>query len=101
MTIANDKIRHLRYEALRKQLSEIPYWPHRYRHKVIGKNTDVFRNSIQALESKIKGLKKTQEGESRQGSYISITFELQAKNVDEIILLWIESEAVEDFVKIL
>ena len=99
--VANEKIRHLRYEPLRRRLNEIPYWPHRYLHKVIGKSGEPFEKSITQLEGKFPNMKRTQFGKSRNGTYISVTFELQADHVDEIISLWLASEEIEDCVKIL
>lgn len=101
MTIATDKVRHLRYEPLRKMLSEVTYWPHRYCHKVIGKNGDAFVRSIQEFEERFPKMKKTHSGLSRKGNYLSLTYELKAENVDEIIMLWVASEELEDCVKIL
>ncbi len=97
----NPKVRHLRYEPLRKRLLEIPYWPHRYRHKIIGKAGPNFEESVHDLEDKFPKLKRELEAESKHGTYLSVTFELIASDVDEIIDLWVESEQVRDCVKIL
>lgn len=99
--MCNEKIRHLRYETLRKQLCEIPYWPHRYFHKVIGINGEAFKNSIKLFEKQFPGLKSVGEVESRNGKYLALTFELEAKNVDEIISLWVASEELTDCVKVM
>lgn len=101
MVVANEKVRHLRYEPLRKQLSEIPYWPHRYCHKIIGKNANEFLEAIKGFEEQFPQIKKTNESESRNGTYISLTYELEAQHVDEIILLWVVSEELPGCVKIL
>ena len=97
----NQKVRHLRYEPLRKRLMEIPYWPHRYCHKIIGKSGPDFEKSVSELESKFPNLKRELESESKNGTYLSVTFELMASDADEIIELWVESEQVQDCVKIL
>lgn len=97
----NEKVRHLRYEPLRKQLREIPYWPHRYRHKIIGINGPAFEESVHALEEKFPNMKREALSESKNGTYLSVTFEIIAETADEIIDLWVESESVKDFVKIL
>lgn len=98
---SDPKVRHLRYEPLRRRLQEIPYWPHRYRHKVIGKSTPQFEQSIEALQRKFPRLTREALGESKHGNYTAFTFELIAENVDEIIELWVESEQLDDYVKIL
>lgn len=99
--MASEKVRHLRYESLRKQLQEIPYWPHRYCHKLIGRNGEPFRSSVEDLEGKFPEIKRMQESESKNGTYLSITYEIRAENVDDIISLWVASESVQDCVSIL
>lgn len=101
MSGATSKIRHLRYEKLRKRLSEIPYWPHRYRHKIIGKNEQLFIESLQSFEKQFPELSQTGMSESSKGTYISVTYELVAEDVDQIIALWVASEEVEGVMKVL
>lgn len=101
MIMATDKVRHLRYEKLRQRLQEIPYWPHRYCHKIIGKNAEAFREGIEAFENQFPSIQKKTENESKRGNYLSLTYELQAETADEIISLWVASEEIEDCLKIL
>jgi putative lipoic acid-binding regulatory protein len=80
---------------------EIPYWPHRYRHKIIGKAGPGFEESVHGLESRFPNMRREAASASKNGTYLSVTFELMADDVDEIIELWVQSEAVTDCVKIL
>ena len=101
--IANSgKVRHLRYENLRRSLQEtVSSWPHLYEHKIIGKNAEPFREGIKAFEQDFPRLNRKQAIESKNGAYISFTYEVLARDVDEIINLWVRSEEVLDFVTIL
>jgi putative lipoic acid-binding regulatory protein len=96
------KIRHLRYEALRRSLSEtVESWPSLYEHKIIGKNTEPFLESIKGFEQHFPRLNRKQSNVSKNGTYLSITYEILARDVDEIISLWVGSEALKDFVTVL
>lgn len=101
VVICNDKVRHLRYETLRKQLQQIPYWPHRYVHKVIGVNGEKFNASLKDFEKQFPKVKNAHTSLSRNGTYLSVTYEISAEDVDEIISLWVASESLEDCVKVL
>lgn len=101
MRVCNEKIRHLKYESLRRQLQEIPYWPHRYTHKVIGLNANDFKQSIDEFESLFPGLKLISKNESRNARYLACTYELEANHVDEIISLWVASEELKDCVRVM
>ncbi|TVQ78238.1 MAG: DUF493 family protein [Bradymonadales bacterium] len=97
----SSKVRHLRYEPLRRQLSEVSDWPHRYRHKIIGLNKEDFKTSVEDFKRQFPSLKQKGSSLSRNGTYLSMTFEFEAENVDEIISLWVASEEISDFVRIL
>lgn len=96
------KVRHLRYEALRRSLSEtVETWPTLYEHKIIGKNGDLFKDSLKAFEEEFPRLNRKQSHVSKNGKYFSITYEILARDVDEIISLWVSSESLKDFVTVL
>lgn len=96
------KVRHLRYEALRRSLTEtVDSWPHLYEHKIIGKNAEAFQEGIKSFETEFPRLNRKQMNQSKNGAYISVTYELLARDVDEIINLWVRSEEVQDFVTVL
>lgn len=102
MVLNSPKVRHLRYEALRRSLTEtIETWPSLYEHKIIGKNGDEFRASIKEFEEQFPRLNRKQSHTSKNGNYLSLTYEIMARDVDEIISLWVGSEALKDFVTVL
>jgi putative lipoic acid-binding regulatory protein len=96
------KLRHLRYEALRRSLTEtIETWPSLYEHKIIGKNGDTFKDSLKEFEQQFPRLNRKQSNVSKNGTYLSLTYEIMARDVDEIISLWVGSESLKDFITIL
>lgn len=100
MNLATPRVRHLKYESLRKGLKTIKKWPHLYVHKVIGKNGENFETSLQTFEEKFPRLNKRDSGFSRNDKYISVTYELLARDVDEVISLWVASEELEEVVTV-
>ena len=102
MSLCSPKVRHLRYEALRRSLEEtVTEWPLLYQHKVIGKNDDDFIDSIRAFEETYPRLNKMQSTVSRNGTYLALTYELLARDVDEIISLWVSSETLRHCIKVM
>ncbi|MDB5038190.1 MAG: hypothetical protein JWQ35_1718 [Bacteriovoracaceae bacterium] len=98
----SSKVRHLRYEALRRSLTEtVAEWPTLYEHKIIGKNGEGFQESLKDFEQKYPRLNKKHSNVSKNGNYLSLTYEILARDVDEIISLWVSSESLKDFVTIL
>lgn len=99
---SSPKLRHLRYEKLRRCLAEtIEIWPSIYEHKIIGKNGESFRESLKNLEQTFPRINRKQENVSKNGTYLSMTYEVLARDVDEIISLWVASEELKDFVTVL
>lgn len=100
MIVANEKVRHLRYESLRRQLKEED-WPMTYRHKVIGRYGDNFAQGIRDLQSQFPKLSQAALNVSAKGNYLSVTFEMKAEDVDEVIRLWLASEDIPDCLQVL
>ncbi len=97
-----EKIRHLRYEALRRSLKEtVEEWPHFYEHKIIGKNLEDFREGILEFERLFPRLNKKNSQISKNGTYLSLTYEIMARDVDEIIALWVASENLKEVITVL
>jgi putative lipoic acid-binding regulatory protein len=100
--LSSPNLRHLRYEKLRKTLeTSILVWPHIYEHKIIGRNADGFKGGIQEFESSFPELKKRASTLSKNGTYLSVTYRLQAADVDQIISLWVASENLQDLVAVM
>lgn len=102
MVVCTPKVRHLRYETLRKSLQDtVSEWPYVYEHKIIGKNQDDFLSGIKDFEQTFPRLNRKNSQISKNGTYLSLTYEFMARDVDEIITLWVASEQVKNFVTIL
>ncbi len=102
MTVCSPKVRHLRYEALRRSLEEtISSWPTLYQHKIIGKNGEDFIQSLKEFEHEFPRLNKLHNTESRNGTYLALTYEVLARDVDEIIALWVASENLKNCIKVM
>jgi len=100
--VATEKVRHLRYERLRRSLQDsILIWPHNYCHKVIGRNDPAFLSGIVEFERSFPSLHREGSQLSKNGTYLSLTYRYAAKDVDEIISLWIASEQVKDVVTVM
>ncbi len=96
------RVRHLRYEKLRRSLTEsVEIWPVLYEHKIIGKNGNDFTDSLKEFEKTFPRLNKKTQNTSKNGTYVSLTYEILARDVDEIISLWVGSEEIKDFVTVL
>ncbi len=76
-------------------------WPHVYDHKIIGKNLTDFKSGIQEFESTFPMLRLKSTQLSRNGSYLSLTYEFSANDVDEIISLWVASEQLKECVAVM
>ena len=70
-------------------------------HKVIGKKGEAFEASLKDFEENFPKLVKKDSGLSRTSKYLSVTYEFSAKDVDEVISLWVASEELKDVVTIL
>ncbi|MBN8554416.1 MAG: DUF493 family protein [Deltaproteobacteria bacterium] len=102
MVLNSPKVRHLRYEQLRKSLTEtVEKWPHFYEHKIIGKNAETFKEGLKNFEQQFPRMNKKSSHLSKNGTYLSQTYEVMARDVDEIISLWVASEEIPDFVTVL
>lgn len=76
-----------KYAKLRDLLANETF-PHRYIHKLIGLNSDVFKASVAALLAKFPNAREASRRESRGAgghAYLAITIELNAACIDEII----------------
>lgn len=100
--VCTPNVRHLKYENLRRSLEQtILFWPHLYTHKIIGKNDPEFRSGIEDFQTSFPRATLTSSHLSKNGTYLSLTYQLEAENVDEIISLWVASEKVQDCVAVM
>ena len=89
------------FEKFRSLLESNFQFPCVYTHKVIGANSTIFKNSITEFENKFVGLTKTTERLSASGKHISITYEYQAANVEDVVQLMIETQKLNDLIYII
>lgn len=100
--VCSTKVRHLRYESLRKSLEQtILLWPHKYEHKIIGKAGDGFDVGLKEFEESFPHLIRKGAILSKNGRFLSLTYQIEAQDVDEIISLWVASEQVKDCVAVM
>ena len=76
-------------------------FPCLYTHKFIGKNSTIFRDSVDEFEKKFIGLTRSSERLSASGKHLSLTYEYHAANADEVIALAIETQKINDLIYIL
>ena len=76
-------------------------FPIDYMHKVIGRNTSAFLNSVAALEKRFPAIRREGVRQSASQGHVSVTWVLRAQNVDEVIALLQETEHLVDLVMVL
>ena len=89
------------YEKFRQLLNENHLFPGKYTHKIIGKNSPLFLDSIIEFEKKFIGLIRTQERKSASGAHLSLTYEYLAANAEEVVQLSVESHKINDVIYVL
>ena len=72
-----------------------------YIHKIIGKNSPIFKTSISEFEAKFIGLTKTTERLSASGKHVSITYEYQAASPEDVVQLMVETQKLNDLIYII
>jgi len=88
-------------EKFRTLLESNHSFPTRYIHKIIGKNSEDFKKSIQNLESEFKGLSRTSEKTSANGGHLALTYHFDAKNSEAVIELTTATHKMKDLIFIL
>jgi putative lipoic acid-binding regulatory protein len=89
------------FEKFRYLLEQNYQFPAVYLHKFIGKNSALFLESVQQFEKKFIGLTKTNERQSASGEHISLTYEYQAANAEDVVELTIQTQQINDIIYIL
>jgi hypothetical protein len=88
-------------EKFRTLLEKIHSFPTKYIHKVIGKNSNDFKASLEALEIQFKGLLRTSEKTSANQAHLAITYDFDAKDPEAVIALTVASHKIKDLLFIL
>lgn len=88
-------------ERLKALLEKQETFPHDFPVKFIGANTQVFRDSIHALEARYPSLNKQGERRSSGDQNLAPTYVFRAQTADEIIDLLKEIQSIPDLKLIL
>jgi len=86
------------YSKIREMLESQETFPLDYVHKLIGKNSAVFEESLKAFESRFPAMRRQFSRPSASGNHLAVTFLFRAQNVDEIIQILEASEQLPDLV---
>lgn len=89
------------FTKFRKLLEDTYLFPANYTHKFIGKNSELFRNSVVVFEGKFVGLKRTSEKQSANSAHVALTYEFIAASADDIIGLARATYQIDDLIYIL
>jgi len=89
------------FDKFRQLLTETYLFPANYTHKFIGKNSEIFRNSVAEFEGKFVGLKRVGEKQSASGNHLALTYDFLAGTADDIIELAKATHKISDLLYIL
>jgi putative lipoic acid-binding regulatory protein len=89
------------FEKFRALLESNYQFPCLYLHKFIGANTTVFKMAVDDFEKKFIGLTRVTERLSASAKHLSLTYEYQAANSDDVVLLMIETQKLNDIIYII
>ena len=89
------------YSKIRDMLKAQETFPIDYIHKVIGRNTPAFLDSIAVLERKFPLLRRDLVRPSASQVHVAVTLILRASSEDEVIQLLEETEELVDLVMVL
>lgn len=89
------------YQNFRELLDKNYQFPAVYIHKFIGKNSDLFKNSVKEFEKKFIGLKQTQANPSASGKHLALTYEYHAANAQDVVELTTATSKINDLIYIL
>lgn len=89
------------YSKIREMLEAQESFPFDYIHKVIGRNTPAFLDSVAALESRFPAVRRDSLRPSASQAHVSVTLVLRAADASEVIRLLEATEALVDLVMVL
>lgn len=72
-----------------------------YLHKFIGMNSPIFKSSVADFEKKFIGLIRVSEKLSTSGKHLSLTYEYQAANSEDVVQLLIETHKLNDLIYVI
>ena len=89
------------FDKLRELLKKNHTFPGPYTHKFIGKNSEIFQESVREFEKKFIGLTRISERQSASGAHLSLTYEYIASSPEDIVQLAIETHKINDLIYVL
>ncbi len=89
------------FQKFRDLLNQNHQFPCAYLHKFIGKNSEIFKTSVEAFEKKFIGLKRTSEKLSASKAHLSLTYEYLAGSAEDVIQLSVETHKINDLIYVL
>lgn len=89
------------FAKFKELLEKEHQFPLNYVHKLIGKNSPIFLESVAEFEKKHIGLKRVGEKKSASGEHISLTYEYLAGSADDVIELQKETQKINDLIYII
>jgi putative lipoic acid-binding regulatory protein len=89
------------FEKFKALLESNFEFPCVYLHKFIGSNSSIFKTSVEEFEKKFIGLKRISERQSASGKHLSLTYEYQAANSDDVVLLLTETHKLNDLIYVI
>lgn len=89
------------FDKFRKLLAETYLFPANYTHKFIGKNSEIFRDSVAGFEKLFVGLKRTGEKRSANGNHLALTYIFIAASPEDIVELAKATHKISDLIYVL
>ncbi len=89
------------FDKFRELLKHNHTFPGPYTHKFIGKNSDIFKDSVREFEQKFIGLTRVNERLSASGAHLSLTYEYIAATPEDVVQLAIETHKINDLIYVL
>jgi len=89
------------YSKIRDLLEAQESFPIDYIHKVIGRNTAAFLQSMDRLEAQLPAVRRDTVRPSASQAHVSVTLVLRAESAADVIRLLEATEQLEDLVMVL
>lgn len=89
------------FEKFRALLEGNFQFPCVYLHKFIGMNSPMFKTSVNDFEKKFIGLNRVSERLSASQKHLSLTYEYQAANSEDVVQLLIETHKLNDLIYVI
>ncbi len=89
------------FEKFRALLETNHEFPCVYTHKFIGAHSPIFKTSVEEFEKAFIGLTRVSERLSASGKHLSLTYDYQAANPEDVVQLMIATQKLNDLIYII